>query len=541
MPPSHVIVHLADRPFLARLTALDLAGALLGNDGLQALLVSPWLRGLTSLGLRECQISDRGVRALAQWPFLTRLTRLDLSHNEIGPPGVRLLARSLEVRAAGGDPSRLVSLPLHGNPLGQAGRRAVHSSPLLTRRGRVAARRTAGPPGAQRVLTDFEYPVFPESPHGRRGPRTGVHADAGGGVHPRPCVLTYAMHCLLVVVRDTAAGQDEIDLARRAVPGLGLGRPAPRRRRPDRAGAGRPAGAGAAGNLAARRRGPAVSAPCRAGIVAFLSRWRCFRRSAVRRAGSCSGRSWCGTCCAWRRPPSPSTPSAPFWRPAWRRWGTPPSRAGRARPGRGGGRGAAFLIYARLLGRLAWRMGRLPSGKRKLAKKVRLTRRSVEIQDPWAAPEERGDARIRSGDDALRQEEAASEGLRVGAGGAAEAGGECASLGRIHPGSSGTGKDQASPDAKHPEAGDEAAAPRRSLYFPRLRRKPQGVAVAVAGVFGRLWRRLPLVHFYSVLYGDGVNTIPAASASERFSSEPARWRIAAGMPIVKPPPPGPCR
>ena len=133
MPPSHVIVHLADRPFLARLTALDLAGALLGNDGLQALLVSPWLHGLTSLGLRECQISDRGVRALAQWPFLTRLTRLDLSHNEIGPPGVRLLARSLEVRAAGGDPSRLVSLPLHGNPLGQAGRRAVHSSPLLTR------------------------------------------------------------------------------------------------------------------------------------------------------------------------------------------------------------------------------------------------------------------------------------------------------------------------------------------------------------------------------------------------------------------------
>ena len=124
---------LADCPALARLTALDLSGNLLGSDGLQSLLASPWLSRLNSLDLRECRISDRGVRALAQWPHLTRLTRFDLSRNEIGPPGVRLLARSLEVWATRGDAPLLRSLPLHGNPLGEAGRRAVLSSPLLAR------------------------------------------------------------------------------------------------------------------------------------------------------------------------------------------------------------------------------------------------------------------------------------------------------------------------------------------------------------------------------------------------------------------------
>ena len=130
---------LADCPSLARLVALDLSGNFLGSDGLQSLLASPWLTRLTALDLRECRVSDRGVRALAQWPHLTRLTRLDLSHNEIGPAGVRLLARSLEVRATGGDAPRLRSLPLHGNPLGEAGRRAVHSSPLLLRAAELPA------------------------------------------------------------------------------------------------------------------------------------------------------------------------------------------------------------------------------------------------------------------------------------------------------------------------------------------------------------------------------------------------------------------
>ena len=52
------------------------------------------------------------------------------------------------------------------------------------------------------------------------------------------------------------------------------------------------------------------------------------------------------------------------------------------------GGAAAFLIYARLLGRLAARMGRLPAGKRKAVKTKRPKAAGVEVQDPWAVPEE---------------------------------------------------------------------------------------------------------------------------------------------------------
>ena len=49
---------------------------------------------------------------------------------------------------------------------------------------------------------------------------------------------------------------------------------------------------------------------------------------------------------------------------------------------------AALLIYARLLGRLAARMGRLPAGKRKQTKRKRPKVAGVEVQDPWAVPDE---------------------------------------------------------------------------------------------------------------------------------------------------------
>jgi hypothetical protein len=58
---------------------------------------------------------------------------------------------------------------------------------------------------------------------------------------------------------------------------------------------------------------------------------------------------------------------------------------------------AVFLIYARLLGRLAWRVGRLklpraPKGKKRkaaaAAAKEQPQERAVAVQDPWAVPEE---------------------------------------------------------------------------------------------------------------------------------------------------------
>jgi hypothetical protein len=47
---------------------------------------------------------------------------------------------------------------------------------------------------------------------------------------------------------------------------------------------------------------------------------------------------------------------------------------------------ASFLIYARLLGRLGARMGRLPSDRRKAVKRERPKVKGVEVHDPWAAP-----------------------------------------------------------------------------------------------------------------------------------------------------------
>ncbi len=62
---TYYVPLLAERSGVERLRGLDLSGNVLGNESLQALLVSPRLGRLTELSLRECQIGDRGVR---RWP-----------------------------------------------------------------------------------------------------------------------------------------------------------------------------------------------------------------------------------------------------------------------------------------------------------------------------------------------------------------------------------------------------------------------------------------------------------------------------------------
>src|SRR5262249_24594166 len=64
------------------LPSLDLAGSLIGPEGLGTRAGHADLSGLRELDLALCGASDRGVRALAESSTLTRLERLDLTGRE---------------------------------------------------------------------------------------------------------------------------------------------------------------------------------------------------------------------------------------------------------------------------------------------------------------------------------------------------------------------------------------------------------------------------------------------------------------------------
>ena len=200
------------------------------------------------------------------------------------------------------------------------------------------------------------------------------------------CVLTYAMHCLLVVVRDTAAGQDEIvwpdepfqDWALGALHlvGVVLIVLAP------------------AGVLARALRESWLpgDAALRFLLLAVPGLWLLFPVALFSSLSASSRWFVFRPVVVWnmlRVAPAAfvvyavsavlAAAVAAIGYAAVIRWMVlaPVAAAAAA---------AAFLIYARLLGRLAWRMGRLPAGKRKPAKKVRLPAGRVEVEDPWNVP-----------------------------------------------------------------------------------------------------------------------------------------------------------
>jgi uncharacterized protein (TIGR02996 family) len=76
------------------LTKLDLNGVVQGDELTAELARSGHLRGLTELTLIYNEIGDEGARALADCADLAGLTRLELYGNEIGDAGALALARS---------------------------------------------------------------------------------------------------------------------------------------------------------------------------------------------------------------------------------------------------------------------------------------------------------------------------------------------------------------------------------------------------------------------------------------------------------------
>ena len=133
----------AESPFFAGLTALDLSGNDVNDAGVQAVIQSRGLAGLRSLKLAQNHIGDAGIAALARSPLLAHLLdhspRLELWANAIGFVGARALAGSDLL-------ARVAHLDLSKNYLGDHGATAIADS------GRLANLRTLKL--AQNQITD---------------------------------------------------------------------------------------------------------------------------------------------------------------------------------------------------------------------------------------------------------------------------------------------------------------------------------------------------------------------------------------------------
>jgi uncharacterized protein (TIGR02996 family) len=216
---SHATDHvgaLADCPWLARLSALDLSANAIRDAGVTSLVGSPHLTGLVTLdlsgceihtegavalagatnlsGLRElrlagCGIKADGLRALLQSPALRRVTVLDvrgnyqcwvspnadelwvtLTETNIDEDGVRLLAESPES-------ARLTSADLSLNQVGEAGWDALARSSHL------------GAVTLNVFESDYEYPNDPAG--------AGVSLAPAGPVHTPNEELSDAL-CLAI-------------------------------------------------------------------------------------------------------------------------------------------------------------------------------------------------------------------------------------------------------------------------------------------------------------------------------------------------------
>ncbi len=118
---------LARSPFLQKLEALDLGFNAIEDAGMDALARSSLLPNLSTLALNDNDsISGDGVRALAESPFFAGLTALDLSGNDIGETGIAALV-------GGQSMTRIRSLRLNNNRIGDTGVVTLAKSMLLTR------------------------------------------------------------------------------------------------------------------------------------------------------------------------------------------------------------------------------------------------------------------------------------------------------------------------------------------------------------------------------------------------------------------------
>lgn len=118
---------LAKSPHLKTLEALDLGFNGIDDAGVEQLARSTLLPNLARLALNDNdRITATGLAALADSPFFAGLTALDVSGNDIDDAGVRAAVASPSM-------ARLQSFRVHSNPIGDAGIAALTASPFLAR------------------------------------------------------------------------------------------------------------------------------------------------------------------------------------------------------------------------------------------------------------------------------------------------------------------------------------------------------------------------------------------------------------------------
>src|SRR5262245_50639277 len=114
-------------PYLARVQALDLGFNGLDDAGVRVLAKASTLPNLRELSLSENeQSTGDGVRFLAESPFFAGLSALDISGNDVNDAGVQAIIRSPAM-------ARLRSLKLDKNHIGDAGVAALIGSGLVRR------------------------------------------------------------------------------------------------------------------------------------------------------------------------------------------------------------------------------------------------------------------------------------------------------------------------------------------------------------------------------------------------------------------------
>ncbi len=118
---------LARSPFLENLESLDLGFNRIEDSGVHLLARSSGFPNLTTLALNDNDtIGDAGASELAESPFFAGLTGLDLSGNDIGDTGLGAIITSQSF-------TRLHSLRVTGNRIGDAGVARLARSALFGR------------------------------------------------------------------------------------------------------------------------------------------------------------------------------------------------------------------------------------------------------------------------------------------------------------------------------------------------------------------------------------------------------------------------